>query len=153
MYKIGYSIDIHNLESSNVPQKLGSVLFELGYKVIAHSDGDIILHAIAEAILGALGLGDLGDHFADTNIDYKDMDSLTILNYSINQMYKLNYGIGNIDLTLISEQIHINPIKKQIKEKLCNIFNTNDINIKATKFEKPSNQIQCNCAILLKKIL
>ena len=153
MYRIGFSTDIHNLEVSDKPQKLGSILYKLGYKVIAYSDGDIILHAISESILGALGLGDLGEHFSDSNKDNKNIDSLEILNYSLNKMKLLSYEIANIDITLICELIYMKLIKGEIRDKLSLLLNSSNINIKATRYEKECNQIQCNCAILLKKII
>lgn len=153
MYKIGNSIDIHNLIKSSNSQKLGGISFALGYIIEAHSDGDIIFHAISEAILGALCLGDLGDFFSDKDVANKNMDSLNILTLAMNYLNKYGYKIQNLDLTIICENIVFNNKKVLIKENLIKILETDFINIKATRFEKQSNQIQCNCAILLKKII
>lgn len=153
MYRIGNSIDIHNLVQSDQMQKLAGKLFEVGYKIIAHSDGDIILHAISEAILGALGLGDLGDYFSDNDDKNKNINSEIILDYALNKLKTYNYQIVNLDISIISELIYFKPIKNDLKFQICQLLNTDNVNIKATIFEKESFQIQCNCAILLKKII
>lgn len=153
MYRIGNSIDIHNLVQSDQMQKLAGKLFEVGYKIIAHSDGDIILHAISEAILGALGLGDLGDYFSDNDDKNKNINSEIILDYALNKLKTYNYQIVNLDISIISELIYFKPIKNDLKFQICQLLNTDNVNIKATRFEKESFQIQCNCAILLKKII
>lgn len=153
MYRIGNSIDIHNLVQSDQMQKFAGKLFEVGYKIIAHSDGDIILHAISEAILGALGLGDLGDYFSDNDDKNKNINSEIILDYALNKLKTYNYQIVNLDISIISELIYFKPIKNDLKFQICQLLNTDNVNIKATRFEKESFQIQCNCAILLKKII
>lgn len=153
MYKIGYATDIHNLTNSNLNQKFGGLNFKVGYKIVAHSDGDIILHAIAEAIIGALGLGDLGDYFPDNDSNNKGLDSLNIVKFSFDLLKQYNFEIVNIDLTIVCEKIIFKHIKKDIKDNLCKLLSNNFINLKATRFEIDSNQIQCNCAILLKKII
>lgn len=153
MYKIGYATDIHNLTNSSLNQKFGGLNFKVGYKIIAHSDGDIILHSIAEAIIGALGLGDLGDYFPDNDLNNKGLDSLNIVKFSFDLLKQYNFEIVNIDLTIVCEKIIFKHIKKDIKDNLCKLLANNFINLKATRFEIDSNQIQCNCAILLKKII
>lgn len=153
MYKIGYATDIHNLTNSNLNQKFGGLNFKVGYKIVAHSDGDIILHVIAEAIIGALGLGDLGDYFPDNDSNNKGLDSLNIVKFSFDLLKQYNFEIVNIDLTIVCEKIIFKHIKKDIKDNLCKLLSNNFINLKATRFEIDSNQIQCNCAILLKKII
>ncbi|MBU3830577.1 MAG: 2-C-methyl-D-erythritol 2,4-cyclodiphosphate synthase [Candidatus Ureaplasma intestinipullorum] len=153
MYKIGNSIDIHNLEKTSNLQKLGGLNLDLGYKILAHSDGDIIFHAISESIIGALSKGDLGDYFSDKLDKNKDLDSLIILEHCLKLLKNENYEICNIDLSIICENIILNPYKNQIKENLIKLFKIDSINIKATRFEKESNQIQCNCVILIKKII
>ncbi|MEG2993645.1 MAG: 2-C-methyl-D-erythritol 2,4-cyclodiphosphate synthase, partial [Bacilli bacterium] len=104
MFLIGQSIDIHKLEYKvNTLQRLGGIEFILNYELIAHSDGDIILHSISEAILGALGLEDLGYYFSDKNQMNKNLNSLKILDFSLDQMRKRNMEINNVDLMIISE--------------------------------------------------
>lgn len=147
---VGHSIDYHNLiPNSNWVQKLGGVSFKVGYQIIAHSDGDIILHVISEAILGALGLGDLGEWFSDTNPDNKNIDSLDILRFALNKCYEHGYAVGNIDVSIVCDAINFKDKKVKIKEFLSNFMQSN-INIKATRFEQNSvSKIKCYCVCLL----
>lgn len=153
MFKIGYSIDIHNLNKIECFQKLGGLNLNIGYKIIGHSDGDIILHAISESIIGALSKGDLGEHFSDKLDKNENIDSTIILDNSLKLLKNENYEISNIDLTIICENIFLSTYKQEIKKNLIKLIGIDSINIKATRFEKESNQIQCNCAILIKKII
>ncbi len=138
-YLIGSSIDIHNTIVSDQKITLGGLSFDKQRIIVAHSDGDIILHAIAESILGALGLGDLGEHFSDTNEINKDISSLVILNYCLKLMKQANYEINNIDLTVVSEDIFFNHIKQVIADNLKDILDCQFINLKATRYENNTN--------------
>lgn len=149
--KIGQGIDIHNIVESKELQKLAGVEFDLGYKILGHSDGDIILHAISSAISGALSLEDIGTYFSDKDEKNRNLDSLKILNFFIDKMNQENYLISNIDITIICENIIFKNIKHQIISHLKTILNTNNLSLKATRFEKESNQIQCNVLLLLEK--
>ena len=153
MLRIGNSIDIHNLEfCENSKQKLGGCLFDTNWKVVAHSDGDVIFHALAESILGALGLGDLGEHFSDKDPKNKNLDSLKILDFAISQLKKGDWQIQNIDLTVICELIYFKDKKQQIKSFLQQYLNCEFINIKATRFEENDcKKIVCQSTILLSK--
>lgn len=150
-YLIGNSIDIHKIKKEKKEITLGGIKFLQDYAIIAHSDGDIIFHAIAESILGALALGDLGDYFSDTNSQNQNIDSKIILDYVLNLMEKLNYHISNIDLTIISEHIIMKNIKSTIKHNLIKFLRTNQVSIKATRWEENKMFIQCNCTVLLEK--
>lgn len=147
---VGHSIDYHNLvPNSNWVQKLGGVNFKVEYQIVAHSDGDIILHTISEAILGALGLGDLGEWFSDTNHDNKNLDSLDILRFVLHQCHERGYTVGNIDVSIVCDAINFQDKKAKIKEFLSNFMQSN-INIKATRFEQNSvSKIKCYCVCLL----
>lgn len=150
MLRIGNSIDIHNLIVDKCMQKLGGVSFESEFKVQAHSDGDVILHAVSEAILGALGLGDLGEHFSDQLKSTEDMDSEIILDYSLNKMNESNFELVNLDLSVVCDKIIFLNKKEQIKNFLIKKFNNSHINIKATRFEDKTNmKISCFCSLLL----
>ncbi|MEF9984772.1 MAG: 2-C-methyl-D-erythritol 2,4-cyclodiphosphate synthase [Malacoplasma sp.] len=153
MFLIGQSIDIHKLEYKvNTLQRLGGIEFILNYELIAHSDGDIILHSISEAILGALGLEDLGYYFSDKNQMNKNLNSLKILDFSLDQMRKRNMEINNVDLMIISEHIHFAEIKSDIKKNLMILLNTNNLSIKATRWEENKMMIQCSAIVTLKSI-
>ncbi len=138
-YLIGSSVDIHNTISSSQEIILGGMSFSKQRIIVAHSDGDIILHAIAESILGALGLGDLGEHFSDTATVNKNISSVAILNHCLELMKKANYQINNIDLTIVSEDIYFKDIKSTILINLKKLLNCQFINLKATRYENKEN--------------
>lgn len=148
--KIGFSVDYHNLvKDNNHEQYLGGLSFKLNYKIVAHSDGDIIIHALSEAILGALGLGDLGDWFSDTDSSNKGRNSMEMLDFCLNKCKELNYVISNADITLVSDVIFLKENKRKISEFLSNHLNT-QVNLKATRFEDNcENKIKCYCSCLL----
>lgn len=150
MFLVGQGIDIHKLEQKNKTlQKLGGVEFTLDYKIIAHSDGDIILHTIANAILGALSLEDIGYYFPDTDSKNKNLDSFIIVDFALKEMKKRNMEINNLDITIISEHIYFRNIKNRIKNNLITFLNTTNISLKATRWEEDKNLIQCNVIITL----
>jgi len=138
--RIGNGIDFHQLEE--LPEQidiiLGGVKIPSNYKIIAHSDGDIILHALSDAILGACGEADIGYFFPDTDQKNKNLDSKIILKKSLNIMEQKKYQILNIDITILSEVPKINPYREIIKESLANLLNITkeQIAIKATTTEK-----------------
>ncbi|GAA5414898.1 2-C-methyl-D-erythritol 2,4-cyclodiphosphate synthase [Ureaplasma ceti] len=152
MFKIGNSIDNHNLVPETTQQKLGGIIFETQYKVVAHSDGDVILHAVAESILGALGLGDLGEHFSDTDVKNKNLDSEIILEKALSLMDERGYMVSNLDLTVVCDLIMFKDKKSLIKAYLQTKLQTENINVKATRFEdKTLLKITCFCGVLLNK--
>jgi 2-C-methyl-D-erythritol 2,4-cyclodiphosphate synthase len=138
--RIGNGIDFHQLEElpEQIDITLGGVKIPSNYKIIAHSDGDIILHALSDAILGACGEADIGYFFPDTDQKNKNLDSKIILKKSLNIMEQKNYQILNIDITILSEVPKINPYREIIKESLANLLGITkeQIAIKATTTEK-----------------
>ncbi len=137
MIKIGSSIDIHRF-GSNKALKLGGIEINHNEGLIGHSDADVLLHAISEALIGAMGHGDLGDWFSDQDEQYKDIDSSILLREVLNVMEEESYKIGNIDTLIICEKPYLKDFKSSIKEnvaKICKISNK-QINIKATRPEK-----------------
>lgn len=148
-YLIGQGFDIHLLkESNNKYVILAGYKIKCNYMVIAHSDGDVVYHCAANAILGAIQKGDIGEYFKDTNFKNKGLDSYKIIEFAINQMKK-NQKIVNIDLTIVCDKIMLTKYKKQIKKQLVNITNCNKINIKATRFEDDRLAIACICNLLI----
>ncbi len=131
-YKIGHAYDIHTTTKGDFIY-LGGIKIEAPFKVTAHSDGDVLLHAISESILGALGLGDLGTHFPDTNDKYKNLDSKEILIYVKEKLIENNYEIVNIDASVYLEKPKLSSKIKEIKENIANILNVDSscVNIKA----------------------
>lgn len=152
--KIGHGIDIHNLiENKEHEQVLAGLKFKLNYKIDAFSDGDIIFHSIANAILGALSLNDIGYYFSDKNLKNKNLNSYKIIKYCLFLLKKKKFKIGNLDINIICEKIIFKDIKKDIIINLVKIFKTKNISLKATRFEENNLKIQCHSTILIKSIL
>lgn len=155
MIRIGQSTDIHQLVKGR-KLILGGVEIEHELGLLGHSDADALLHAIAESILGALALGDLGKHFPDTDIRYKDMDSLWMLKQVYKIMVEKGYMIGNLDAMIMIERPkmapHIPEMRKNVAEALC--CDIDQVSIKATRGEKlgfvgREEGVQAQCVVLL----
>jgi len=133
----GTGIDIHPFEQ-NKQMVLGGVDIKSDFGFKAHSDGDVLIHSIIDAILGAIGGGDIGEFFPDTDPKYKNADSKILLQDIMAFVNNVGYSLINIDLTIIAQVPKINPYKFKIKEKLSTLLNIpiNKINIKATTAEK-----------------
>lgn len=134
---VGNGIDIHQFEE-NKQMVLGGVKIDspVGFK--AHSDGDVLIHSVIDALLGACGGGDIGEFFPDTDPKYKGADSKELLQFIVKFITNVGYEIINIDLTILAEIPKINPHKKTIKTTMANLLNIEKqkINIKATTAEK-----------------
>ncbi len=137
MYRIGQSTDIHAF-ALNRKLILGGVEIPYEKGLQGHSDADALLHAIAEAILGALGKNDLGCLFPDNDESIKNISSLTILNKVYELMTLENYRINNVDSLIIIEEPKMRPYISQMKENIAIALHTspNNINVKATCCEK-----------------
>lgn len=134
--RIGQSTDIHPLVEGR-PLILGGVLIPHHKGCLGHSDADALTHVIAEAILGALALGDLGKHFPDTDPKYKGIRSLLILQEVVLLMNQRNFKIGNVDALILIEKPKMAPHILAMKENLCAILQcqSDQLNIKATRGE------------------
>lgn len=137
MYKIGYGFDAHRF-SKDSKLIIGGVEipFELG--LAGHSDADVLSHAICDALLGALGEGDIGSHFPDSDPKYKGMSSLVFLEETIALMHKKGFEIENLDSVVVCEKPKIAPHIKQIKDTLSPVLkiSTDLLGIKATTTDK-----------------
>ncbi|ALO26035.1 MULTISPECIES: 2-C-methyl-D-erythritol 2,4-cyclodiphosphate synthase [Leptospira] len=161
MYRIGNGIDFHRLEvNPNRPLVLGGVECESEVALVGHSDADIILHAISDAILGALALGDIGQYFPDTDPKLKNIDSKIILAKCLELMKERNFQLVNVDCTVIGEKPKIAPLKEKIKKSLCSLLDlpVDCVSVKATTTEKMGalgrqEGIGTFCTILLVKNL
>ncbi|WP_017850805.1 2-C-methyl-D-erythritol 2,4-cyclodiphosphate synthase [Leptospira interrogans] len=159
MYRIGNGIDFHKLEINlNRPLMLGGLECESEFALVGHSDADIILHAISDAILGALALGDIGQYFPDTDPSLKNIDSKMILVKCLELMKEKNFDLVNIDCTVIGERPKIAPLKDKITKSLSNLLNLplDCVSVKATTTEKMGalgrqEGIGTFCSILLEK--
>ena len=135
--RIGFGFDVHPLKSGT-PFFLGGIQLQHSSGAVGHSDVDVLIHAICDAILGALALGDIGQHFPNTDPRYKGIDSKKLLTEVIALMKSKGYRIGNIDGTVCLEEPKINPHIPAMKKALCTILGIQegDLSIKATTNEK-----------------
>lgn len=137
MIKIGSSIDIHQLVA-NRKLILGGVTIPSKVGPKAHSDGDVVFHALTEAMLGALAIGDLGDHFPPSDKKYKNYDSSKFVLHVYKLLIKEGYKINNIDVSIILESPKLSDYKAKIKNNIVKLLKikSNQVNIKAGTAEK-----------------
>jgi 2-C-methyl-D-erythritol 2,4-cyclodiphosphate synthase len=135
--RIGFGIDFHQLVEGR-DFWLGGVKLPFEKGALGHSDADVLLHAICDAMLGALALGDIGTHFPDTDSAYKNIDSKILLKKSLDLISQKNYSIVNIDSSICLEAPKIKPYIPQMQAVLAEILNISveNISIKATTTEK-----------------
>lgn len=135
--RIGQSSDIHPLVEGR-DLVIGGVKIEHSKGCAGHSDGDALTHAICEAIIGALGLGDIGTHFPDTDIRYKGIRSILLLEETYKIMDESGYKINNVDSLIMIERPKMFSYKEDMKKNIAEALhcNINDVNIKATRGEK-----------------
>lgn len=137
MYRIGQSIDIHQLTSER-DLILGGVKIESEKGLAGHSDADVLTHAIIESIIGALGLGDIGKHFPDTDPKYRGISSMILLEECYHLLDDAGYEINNLDSIVLCEEPKLAPYIKTMRENISRGLRTSveNINIKATRGEK-----------------
>ncbi len=135
--RVGIGIDYHVFEDGK-KCFLGGVELPLDYGFKAHSDGDVLIHAIIDALFGACAMGDIGEHFPDTDPTYKNIDSKALLAESLELTRNRGFNIVNLDCVIICEKFKVNPYKKKIKESIASLIDVdkNQVNIKATTPEK-----------------
>lgn len=136
MYRIGQGIDFHQLAEGR-ELWLGGVLIPHTKGAVGHSDADVLLHAICDAMLGALALGDIGKHFPDTDMKYKGIDSKILLKHVYELITSKGYKLVNIDSTLLLQAPKIKPYIEQMQQAIANIvgLTLDDVSIKATTTE------------------
>lgn len=155
---VGFGYDLHILVG-NSPLIIGGIEIESDFGAVSHSDGDVLIHSLIDAILGAMGEGDIGELFPDTNPDYKGISSSILLKKVIDLMNEKNYSIVNIDCTIVLEKPKLGKYKQAIRKniaRLCKI-SEDKINIKAKTNEKQdsvgnSKAIVCYSICQLEKI-
>lgn len=135
--RIGFGYDMHRLKEGR-PLWMGGILLEHSMGLDGHSDADVLIHAICDALLGAANLRDIGYHFPDTSAAFKDADSKELLKETIALLHKEGYRVGNIDSTVCAEQPKLNPHIPAMQVKLSELMGiTPDaVSIKATTSEK-----------------
>ncbi len=131
--RIGTGFDVHNL-NDNRKLILGGVEIPFDKGLQGHSDGDVVIHAIIDSLLGAGGLGDIGQYFPSSDMKYKNISSITLLESTLEIITAAGWTIGNIDVTIIAQRPQISTFIELIKTSLSAALNikTNLINIKAT---------------------
>jgi 2-C-methyl-D-erythritol 2,4-cyclodiphosphate synthase len=134
--RVGFGFDVHQLQAGK-ELWLGGIKIPSIKGAVGHSDADVLIHAICDALLGAAGLRDIGFHFPDTSSEFKGIDSKILLARVMELLKKENYSIGNIDCTLVLENPKINPHIDTMKQTLASVLGIEltDIGIKATTNE------------------
>ena len=155
--RIGHGIDIHKL-SPNLPLVLGGIKIKSDIGIEGHSDGDVVLHALTDAFLGALALGDIGTFFSSSDPKWENANSNIFLNYSINHLLKAQYSICNVDINIILQRPILISYIPKIKKNLSELLTTkiNNISVKATTTDKlgfigNSSGIMSTATVLVKK--
>lgn len=135
--RVGFGYDVHRLVEGR-DLWLGGVKIEYSKGLLGHSDADVLIHAVCDAILGAANMRDIGFHFPDTAGEYKNIDSKILLKKTVDLIAAKGYKVGNIDATICAEQPKINPHIPAIQKTMAAIIgiSEDDISIKATTSEK-----------------
>lgn len=135
--RIGFGYDVHELVE-NRKLILGGIYIPYKLGLLGHSDADVLVHSIMDSILGALGLGDIGKLFPDTDMQYKDISSLILLERVYNAMIEKGYIIGNIDATIAAQKPKLAPYIDEMRLAIAKVLQTSvdNINVKATTTEK-----------------
>jgi len=135
--KVGIGYDIHRLATGR-KLVLGGVEIPFEKGLLGHSDADVLVHSTCDAILGALGKGDIGGHFPDTDPKYKDISSLILLKKVCEIMAKANFRVNNLDSIIIAENPHLSPYIEEMAKNISKVVKIGRelINIKATTNEK-----------------
>lgn len=153
--RIGHGYDVHAFGEGNA-LILGGVTIPYNRAFVAHSDGDVLIHALIDALLGALALGDIGQHFPDTDVAYKGSNSRDLLAVVVGMMNNAGYELGNGDITIIAESPKMAPHLEKMRLNLAADLaaDISQINIKATTTEKlgfagRQEGIACHAVVLL----
>ena len=139
MIRTGIGFDVHKYEQvEGAFIILGGIKIPSKYRVIAHSDGDVLLHALADAILGAIAADDIGVHFPPTDMKWKGVDSSKIVKHAAKLMKEKGGSINNIDMIILAERPKIMPHKEMIRKNIAEMLeiNIDQVNLKATTTEK-----------------
>ena len=136
LYRIGHGYDVHRLVEGRA-LVLGGVFVPHNLGLLGHSDADVLLHAVMDAVLGALALGDIGRHFPDSDEKYRGISSLLLAKEVAALMKEKGYAIGNIDATVIAERPKLLPYISAMRQNIADAFGTalDTVNVKATTEE------------------
>lgn len=136
-FRVGNGFDVHQI-APGLPMWLGGVKIDLDCGFVAHSDGDVAIHALCDALLGCLALGDIGHHFPDTSDEWKGADSKMLLAKVVELISNAGYAVGNVDITIALQRPKIGAYVPQMRETLAEIMavDVNCVSVKATTTEK-----------------
>lgn len=127
--RIGHGYDIHRLQPGG-ELVMGGLVVAQGVSTVSHSDGDVVMHALVDAILGAIGKGDIGEHFPDTDPQWKGVASSRFLEYALNLARQTGYRVMNADITVQSERPKLKPFKRAMVQILSDLLGA-PVNVKA----------------------
>lgn len=154
--RIGHGFDVHRFGGEG-PCILGGVAVPYEQGLIAHSDGDVVLHALCDAILGALSLGDIGQLYPDNDNSYKNIDSRILLRDVYERMVQKGYQVGNLDITIMAQAPKMLPYEPQMRANIAQDLHLDldAVSVKATTTEKlgfvgRKEGIACEAVVLLK---
>ncbi|MBM7580744.1 2-C-methyl-D-erythritol 2,4-cyclodiphosphate synthase [Jeotgalibacillus terrae] len=157
MFRIGQGYDVHQL-AENRPLIIGGVTIPYEKGLLGHSDADVLLHVVADAALGAIGEGDIGKHFPDTDPEFKDADSKKLLQHVWGIVRENGYRLGNIDCTIIAQKPKMAPHISDMRKVIAELLEASEgqVNVKATTteqlgFEGRGEGIAAQAVILLQK--
>lgn len=156
--RIGHGFDVHAFTSGD-HLMLGGVKIEHTHAFKAHSDGDVLLHAICDALLGAVALGDIGQHFPDTSAEFENIDSRQLLRHVYGLVEERGYLLGNLDCTVIAQAPKLAPHIPAMREQIAGVLSCDieQVNVKATTserlgFEGRKEGISAHAVVLLSKV-
>ena len=158
MIRIGHGFDVHKFGGDN-PLILGGVYVPEHQGLEAHSDGDVVLHAVADSILGALGLGDIGRHFPDTDPQFAGADSALLLQQVFQHVQAAGFKLGNLDVTVVAQTPRLAGFIPQMCDRIAALLKAEmtRVNVKATTTEKlgyvgRKEGIACHAVVLLEAL-
>lgn len=158
MFRIGQGFDVHQLVEGR-PLIIGGITIPYEKGLLGHSDADVLLHTVADAVLGAIGAGDIGKHFPDTDPTYKGADSSKLLEHVWNLVKKEGYKLGNIDCTIIAQRPKMAPHIEDMRIHIAQLLEgkVEQVNVKATTTEKlgftgRGEGIAAQAVVLLEKV-
>lgn len=137
MIRVGFGFDVHQLVEDR-PFWMGGIQIDHTYGLLGHSDADVLIHAICDALLGAANMRDIGYHFPDTGAEFKDVDSKILLRRTVELIATKGFRVGNVDCTIVAERPKLNPHVEAMKSCLSSLMNVTEeeVSIKATTCER-----------------
>lgn len=136
-FRVGSGFDVHRIRPGN-GLHLGAVFIDAAISLVGHSDADVLIHAICDAIYGAIACGDIGVHFPDTSAENKGRPSADFLKHAVDLLQNKGYAISNLDATIICEKPKISPHREAIRKNLSGLMNLDidQVSVKGTTTEK-----------------